>query len=237
MRFPLAWLLAGLLTTASAQSPGELARSTDAGWQLIHEDGPVQVYAQPTRPGQPLGIRGISRARVRFEVLAAVLLDVPAYPEWMKQLRESRVVERRSEDDYLLYNYYNLPWPFADRDIYLRIKVERDIPRGRAFAFITREEAPGRPPRPGVVRIPRMEGILRLDFVDRETSQGSFTEWFDMGGDIPEWLKRTFTRHIPPTVLKSVAKACQRTDYQKKGADSPLRLQIEQAIAAGQLKP
>ena len=237
MRFPLPCLLAGLLACASAQGAKDPLKHSDSGWQLIHQEGPVLVYSQPNVEGKPMGIRGISRARVRFEVLAAVLLDVPAYPEWMKQLRESRVVERRSEDDYLIYNYYSLPWPFADRDIYLRISIERTIAQGRALAYIRREEAPERPPLPGVVRIPRMEGILRLDYVDRETTQGSFTEWFDMGGDIPEWLKRTFTRHIPPTVLKSVAKACQRTEYQQKGANSPLRRQVEQAIAAGQLPP
>ncbi|MFZ1376064.1 MAG: START domain-containing protein [Geothrix sp.] len=237
MRFPWPCLLAGFLVCGSAQGVKVQTTPLDSGWELIHEEGPVRVYSQPRAEGRPMGIRGISRARVRFEVLASVLLDVPAYPEWMKQLRESRVVERRSDDDYLIYNYYSLPWPFADRDIYLRINIERNIPQGRAFAYIRREESHLRPPVPGVVRIPRMEGVLQLDYVDRETTQGTFTEWFDMGGDIPEWLKRTFTRHIPPTVLKSVAKACQRPEYQKKGAESPLRLQVEQALAAGQLHP
>ena len=98
MRVPVAWLLVGILASAATQGPKDAASWTGSGWRLIHQEGSVQVYSQANAEGKPMGIRGISRARVRFEVLASVLLDVPAYPEWMKQLRESRVAERRSRN-------------------------------------------------------------------------------------------------------------------------------------------
>jgi hypothetical protein len=170
-------------------------------------------------------------------VLAEVLLDVPAYPEWMEELKAARVIDLKSKDDFLLYNYYDLPWPFADRDIYVRVQIHKDIPHGIARATIIREESTSRPPLPGVVRIPAMDGILEIRYIDRETAEGSFTEWFDMGGDVPEWLKKAFARYTPSTILKLVGEACKRPAYKVKGANSPIRKELEQAIAKGYLKP
>jgi hypothetical protein len=226
-------VIAGLLIALSVIAANDPGKS---GWTLIKKDGDIQVFTQNETAGQTLGVKGVCRTTVRFEVLAEVLLNVEAYPQWLNELKESRIIEQNSAEDFLLYNYYDLPWPFADRDIYLRVQIQYDIKNGIALAYIEREDNPAFPPVTGAVRIPAMLGILEIRYIDRETTEGSFTEWFDMGGRVPDWLKVYFARHIPSSILKSVSEACKSTENRLRGANSFLSKKIEAAITEGNLK-
>jgi hypothetical protein len=206
-------------------------------WVQIQNDPSLQVYMQKQTPTMPLGVKAVSQVQIPFEVLATALLDVASYPDWMEELKEASIVEQASPDDFLLYNYYDFPWPFADRDIYVRVRIVRKMKQGLVLAYIDKEENPNYPPIPGVVRIPIMKGILQIRYIDKSHTEGSFTEWFDMGGNVPEWLKDIFAKQVPSSVLHLVKQACQKPKYWQKAQSSTIRAQLDSALSQGYLKP
>ncbi len=224
----LRWIVYGLLFS--------VAYSNEAEWVKITTDEETQVFIQEAQNGRPMGVKGVNVATVRFEVLAEVLLDIASYPEWMEELKESSIIETKSDTNFLLYNYYDLPWPLSDRDIYIRVIIKKDIDQGIAKAFITREESIDHPPKEGVIRVPAMEGILTIRYIDRETTEGTFTEWFDMGGAVPQWIKDTMLKYTPSTVFGLVSEACKKPKFIAKGTQSPIKGELEKAILQGYLK-
>jgi len=207
------------------------------GWVLASSRDGMEVWNRPTSDGRTAWIKGVATDDVPMEVLGEVLLDVPRYPLWMRQLRESRVVERVSADDYVVYNRYAVPWPFQDRDVYVRVRIDRRPSEGLVVASVLRTESPRHPPVPGVVRIPRMEGYLTLRSLGRSRTRGEFAELVDIGGDVPEWGKGILNRRMPAYVLARVRQACREPAYRRAADTSSLRRELDAAVRAGLIPP
>jgi hypothetical protein len=195
---------------------------------LIEQGDGIEVsYRADTLLGRHW-VRGVVQDSVRMEVVGQVLLDVQHYPKWMEQLTESRIVESTSADDYVLYNYYDLPWPMTDRDIYVRVRIERKLEQGRVIASIDRFDSPRYPPKEGVIRVPVMQGVLRLDALGRKVTRGEFTELVDLGGSIPDWAKSYLNRKTPAYILKMVRKACRDPFYIGAADSSWVKRELDQ---------
>jgi hypothetical protein len=184
----------------------------DSVWSLEHEKDGIRVFSYEDGQGR-LWLRGTVIDSTPMGVVAKVLLDVERYGAWMEELSEAKIVSRSSENDYLLYNYYDVPWPLQDRDIYVRVRIERNAGARSVVARIVREESPARPPREGVVRIPVMDGTLKLVELAPNATYGEFTEQFDVGGSIPGWAKKIVGRQMPRYILQKVRDACRDTIY------------------------
>jgi len=209
----------------------------DEGWvKVLSQDG-IDVWNKPSKKGETSWVRGTTTDSVRMEVLAQVLLDVTRYPRWMDDLKESRIVETTTADDYILYNRYRAIWPLWDRDIYLRVQVDRQIQKGLVPATIQRFESPKYPPLDGVVRIPMMEGSLRMEYISRTRTRGEFAQLVDLGGSLPAWAKDHINRKMPLAVLRYVRKACRDKDYIAAADTSAERRAIDVAVQSGALRP
>jgi hypothetical protein len=155
----------------------------------------------------------------------------------MDRLRQSRIVEASSPDDYVLYNRYAAPWPLRDRDIYVRVKIDRRLSEGKVTVSITKFESPRYPPVEGLVRVPTMEGRLELETIGRFRTKGEFSERVDIGGSIPEWGKAYLNRLMPQMVLKYVRKACSDSFYIRAADTSSVKRKLDAAMRSGRISP
>jgi len=209
--YRLRWLI--LVFTLYAHINLHASEISTQPWQkLSEEDGISIFYREDTIPGKHW-IRGVVTDSVRIDVVGQVLLDVASYPKWMEQLRESRIVQAQSPSDYILYNYYDLPWPLWDRDIYVHVVIQRDTVHHIVTANIDKYDSPKFPPIPKVIRVPAMQGSLKLESLSPQVTRGEFTELLDMGGTIPEWAKTYLSKQTPAYILSKVREACMDSFY------------------------
>jgi|GEM_PF-4924004 len=187
----------------------------DTAWQQLAEDNGIRIfYREDVTPGKHW-VRAVVTDSVSMDVVGQVLLDVNSYPKWMAQLRDSHIVSANSADDYILYNYYDLPWPMWDRDIYVHVVIKRDSVHQIVTASIDKYESPQYPLLPKVIRVPSMTGYLKIQALAPKVTRGEFTERLDLGGSVPEWAKTYLSKQTPAYILKKVRAACQDSFYIK----------------------
>lgn len=182
-------------------------------WEMLEKSPGLQIEYRPdSLPGRHW-VRGTLVDSVPMAIAGKVLLDVDRYTEWMDNLRISRIIQRISPDDYVLYQYYDLPWPLWDRDVYVRVRIERSSNDSSVTTIIEKWQNPDYPPIPGVIRVPSMYGILRLTAIGPNITRGEFTERMDLGGTVPLWAKAYLAKLTPAAILGQIRKACHDPRY------------------------
>ncbi|OPZ80791.1 MAG: hypothetical protein BWY76_03248 [bacterium ADurb.Bin429] len=152
-----------------------------------------------------VAFRGRSSDAIRFEQTAAILLDVPAYREWIPYISASYIVKRFSADHFIVYQRFDFTWPYDDRDILAEVRINRNYPEGIFTAEIRAIDDTALKAVPdNCLRMTRMSGTVTIRFIDHGTTEGTFTELFDPAGYIPSWLANAISERIPSTVLKNL---------------------------------
>jgi len=95
-------------------------------WTLKRDEDGIKVFTAPN------GSSGFKKIKVEasfpgsIEKLKAILLDVAHNKDWVYHTRESRLVEKISDNELLYYAQTSLPWPFSNRDIVIRMRFQPD---------------------------------------------------------------------------------------------------------------
>ena len=71
-----------------------------------------------------------------IEKYISLLKDVPRHSEFLNET-ETRIVRANSDDEWVLYYYTDVTWPFSDTDIVSVMKYSEDIPQKTATFVVT----------------------------------------------------------------------------------------------------
>ena len=207
-------------------------------WKLVYDEPNLKVYNLPGADETQLAhIKGQLYDSIPIEIAAEVLLDVSGYKDWLEDLKESHVVSRISDDDFILYSRFQMTWPFQDRDVYLHITVTRDYPHGIFSGHLEKISGPEYPVIPGVLRLPAMDAKIKVCYRTRQITEGEFIETTDVGGVFPKFIKEYMNKQVPHEVLDKLRKACRNPKIRAAASHSPMAQLIEQAIDSGALHP
>jgi hypothetical protein len=210
----------------------------DDTWTLVYEEPNLKVYNMPGADESQLAhIKGQLHDSIPIEIAAQVLLDVSGYKDWIGDLKESHVVARISDDDFILYSRFQMTWPFQDRDVYLHITITRDYQHGIFSGHLEKVSGPAYPTIPGVVRLPSMDAKIKVFYLNRQITEGEFIETTDVGGVFPKFIKEYMNKQVPHEVLDNLRKACRIPKIRDAASHSNMAKLIEQAIDSGSLHP
>lgn len=109
------FLLAVLVTATPANSASMLR---DIKWRVLKDHKGITVY-EPVNYQHPSGLIPLKfKATLDHNIskVLTVLADDTRKTEWMPNLKESKVVERKSLENAIVYYRYDAPWPFHDRE-------------------------------------------------------------------------------------------------------------------------
>ena len=94
-----------------------LSKLRDIKWKVLKDKGGITVY-EPINYKHPSGLIPLKfKASLNHDIskVLSVLSDDKRKTEWMPNLKESKVVERKSLEIATVYYRYDAPWPFNDR--------------------------------------------------------------------------------------------------------------------------
>ncbi len=207
--FSILFALVFGLVSLSAQSPAK-------PWKFKHEKSDIKVFYKNDGSGiydlkLVTNLDGYS-----MEAVAAILMDVEAYTQWVYKTSESWRVRTVSETEMVYYNVSDFPWPMADRDVILTSKISYN---SDSKTLISGSKATS-------TGVDKRDDRVRMDLVDVkwtciEKSDGKieieYTLKSDPGGLLPDWAVNMALDFGPVETMKAFKKKIGESKY--KDAD------------------
>lgn len=179
-----------------------LAAADPGAWEHIDRQDGVEVYKKE-RPGSSLvAFKGVTVIEAPLENVLWVLADNDHRTEWIDLCAESRVLERTSETECVIYQRYSLPWYLSDRDYVYRARATRDAD-GTVRLLLASCEHPDAPATVGV-RARLIESSYVLTPLGERRTRVAVEIHTDPMGMVPDWLVNVVQKSWPVKTLKGI---------------------------------
>ena len=207
MTFRPIWLAMAVTFLAT----GAAAVEADGKWHHEFTEDGVAV-SMMTEEGRSLpAFRGVAVVDGgMFEVLG-MLDDAKKATDWMANCMENKVLKQVNEFDRIIYNRTDAPWPVSDRDVVIFVGVTADLDKREVNIKFSQITNAGPGPIDGVVRMPRLKGFYKLQYVDEKHTRVTYQIDADSGGSVPDWLIARATRALPVQTLNGMRKQLKKT--------------------------
>jgi len=145
-----------------------------------------------------------------YEILA-VLLDVPAYRNWVPDCAEATTLRRLGTWRSIIYTRTDLPWPVRDREAIIEQEVV--FVRSPVLVKVTFRaiDAPDVARAPDTVRTRDADGSYTIEALDDGRSRVTYMVDADPGGILPDWLIKTQSRRNPLETLAGLRRRLEET--------------------------
>ena len=210
-----------LLAAVLAVFPQDPARAGD--WEVITEREGIVVSRRFT-PGQSFPeLRAVGEVPgTPYEVLA-ILVDVPAYAEWLPDCLEAKTVRKIDAWRSFIYTRTDVPWPVLDRDVVVDNQVIFTEPPSKVKIAFRAVKAPDVGRRQGVVRMGKATGFYAVEAIDESRSLVHYQVDADPGGILPDWLISMQSTRNPFETLAGLRRRLEETrgQYRKQIGEFP----------------
>lgn len=195
-------LWAGLFARPAAAEPA---------WErVISADGIDVTMREVPGRGFPT-YRGVGVIESNFWDVLAVISDVPRHKEWNAHTADARMLQKRSDFEYIVYSRTDVPWPLDDRDAVFHSTVHVNRKRGIIDVRFEAMESPLMPPVKGVVRMTKLRGHYQLTSLGPQRTLMDLQVDADPGGWVPKWMAKLGTKKLPLDSIRNMRRQVQRT--------------------------
>lgn len=171
------------------------------------------MYTRPIENSDIKAVKVECTVEATLSQLTAVLLDIPASPEWIYSTKFCRVKKTISSSELIYHSEIDVPWPVSNRDFIVRVKLEQDsITRkltvdGENLPQYLKEQE-------DVVRIMHTESNWTVTPRDKYLDI-VFTLHVNPGGSIPPWLINLFATRGPLETFRNLRSQVNKPEYKK----------------------
>ena len=176
---PFALLLAFLFAVVPSLSAQD--------WELKRDRGGIKVYVRDQPDSNIKELKFTTTVAASLQTIAAVLMHVEGFDDWVYASMESRVIKKVSDEEVYYYTQIDFPWPLDNRDLVLHSKFWQDK-KTLALHSKTSSCQWMEKEKEDLVRIKKADihwiftplgnGKVRLDYTLNS----------DPGGSIPAWM-------------------------------------------------
>lgn len=172
-------------------------------WLLEREKKGIKVFTKKSRWGRLRDSKAeMLLPNAKIDELVRFICDFDNYSNWVPRCHEAKVLARISDTEFIAYMIFKSPWPVADRDCVVRVRVERDPATGTVVIHETSEPRYINS-RSGVVRIQQMFSDWRI--VPQSGGLMVTNEYStNPGGTIPDWLTNTQSVDNPFDIFSTI---------------------------------
>ncbi len=189
-------VLIGLLPgISSGQYKWTLERNQD-GIKVYSADVPNSVYkavrVECTLPGN-------------YTKLISILGDVSQFNKWVYHSKNCKLLQKKSQFDFVYYTETQLPWPMSNRDAVIHIRFNTDsLPK---FLTITGTVESGWvAPKSGLERVSHYKAKWKVWMPTAQTLRIHYEVEIDPGGSVPAWIANMSIDKGPFETFSNLAK-------------------------------
>lgn len=171
-------------------------------WVYEREKKGIKIFTKKSKWGKLRDSRAVMMVNATPEEMLKLLADFNSYPSWVPRCKSARVVARLHESEFIAHLVFDAPWPVADRDCVLRVRVDKNPTTG--VILITETSEPKYiKDEEGVVRIQQM--VSTWKFVPKNTGTEVTNEYSsNPGGNIPDWMTNSQSVETPMATFENL---------------------------------
>lgn len=172
-------------------------------WQEIYTEDAVTVSKKEVDGSKFVAFKGETKYDAPLDKVLYVLMDNDHRTEWVDRLYECRILEQYTEHKYVLYQAFELPAIFSDRDYVYQGEVTRDASTGVVTLQMNSVEHAEAPPTIGV----RADLVNSRYVLTPDADGGTHIEveiMTDPQGAMPAWLVNLIQRSWPVETLNGI---------------------------------
>lgn len=190
---------------------GTLPRAHASDWEVIASRDGIVVSRRVAAGRVFPELRAVGQvAGSPYEVLA-VLMDVPAYVEWLPDCVESKRVRMIDTWRSVIYTRTDVPWPIADREVVVENVVSFIDPPSKVKVAFAAVPAPDVGRGRGTVRMEHATGFYAIEAIDAVHSRVQYEIDADPGGTLPDWLIRLQSTRNPFETIAGLRRRLEET--------------------------
>jgi hypothetical protein len=181
-------------------------------WQFKTQSEGIKVYsnAKSTLKVKPIKVECIFNATPAQ--IAAVLLDIKNYTDWVYKNKLTSVVKQISPTDLFYYAEINMPWPAQNRDFTAHITATQN-PDTKVITVDAPSVSGLVPNKEGISRIKKSIGKWVLTPVGNNQTSIAYYLQIEPDGGAPAWLINMFLSDGPMQSFKNLKVQVQKTAY------------------------
>lgn len=185
-------------------------------WKEISSENGITVYS-PKSYDHKSGLVPIRfKALIKHNIskVITVLADNKRKSEWLPNLKTTKLLEKKSIQDFTVYYRYDAPWPFQDRDFIVRNLSTFDLNTMTVSVDIKSVEHENDPGDGESVRGIAHDGysLIKVDPSDSRYTIVEMAFINEFGGFIPNFLTNLVQKKWPYKFMDSLRKQLSKTD-------------------------
>lgn len=222
------------LMCAAAVFTGGTSGKTKYEWKLEKTKNGCQIFSSVTPGKEYIAAKCVSVIDAKMDEIGVVLKDIAAFPEWMADCRQAKVLKVIDEenDKMIFYIHQHVPI-LTDRDMVLKSNVILNYRKGWASieTFATKEFP--YPDQKGRIRMPNFSSLWYLEWIDKDHTRATFMIDPDLGAGLPVSLSNSMIKDLPYKSMQGLKKMVKQPKYLEAAKKSKYRKLIDQAVKEG----
>jgi len=178
-------------------------------WEQIDSEAGIVVYKKEVSESGVDVLRGVGVVDAPLPKVLWVLLDYQHGEHWIDRLVRTRVLERRSPHEFVVYRAFKSPPLVSDRDVVYENKATRDPKTGVVTVSAVSVSHEAAPPSVGV-RAKIVKGFYRLTPVAGGATRVEIEALFDPMGALPAWIVNWVQRTWPVNTMKALRREVRK---------------------------
>ena len=160
-------------------------------WVLKKNKNDIKVFTRQAEGSNMKEFKIIATVVVPISHLVAVLKDVESYPQWMLDVKTTKILKQVSSNEKYYYIEIDAPWPISNRDNIIHFQLQ-DNPSTKVVTINVAGKPDYLPKKPDVVRIPHSGGTWELRPKENGETEVLSIYSTDPGGSLPAWIINIF---------------------------------------------
>lgn len=203
-------------------------------WKLVDSEDNCQVYTSEVPGKEYIAAKTTCMIPARIEVLGVILRDIPNYPEWMADCKETKILKTvDDEKDVFIFWFRQHVTLLKDRDMVLKSKTVIDMKDGVNLIYADSTDEMNYDSGKGYVRMPSFYSLFTLEWVDREHTRVTFMIDPDLGKGVPTGIANSTIKNIPFKTLKNMMKMAKLSKYIEAAKTSKYNKMAEEFVKSG----
>lgn len=190
-----------------------LAQNT---WTFKTQSGDIKVYVDKQSPMKVKPIKVEGGINATPAQVAAVLLDIKSYPEWVYKIKSASIIKQTSATDLFYYAEIDIPWPAQNRDFVAHVTATQDAET--KVITVNAPSAPDMvPEKPDLTRVKKTSGKWILTPDGATKTKVTYYLNLEPDGGAPAWIINLFVSDGPMQSFKKLKDQVQKPAYRNVG--------------------
>lgn len=185
-----------------------VAQGSVANWKQMKEDDGIKVFKKDIPNSKIVAFKGEAIINASAGKIVHVLKDNSHRKEWVDRLVHTTVLEKTHENESIMYQEFNAPWPVSNRDFVYKATMTRNKD-GVITLHMNSVDHPNAPKTVGV-RADLIKSLYILTPMGENKTKLEVEIQSDPKGLLPNWVVYLIQKSWPLKTLKAIQKQVQK---------------------------